>query len=1459
MIEREEIIMKEWAQREKERKRLHIYVMLIAMLTISIFAIRWGMKSEAANLSDIYVTTGGDPFTHVVDGGSVTITNDETLTLNGTENSDVIKWELTDLNQKIVSLENATSKSCNIKISGTGKTPIKATITRGSETKEITCYVEVKWGIDTSNQKVFYRVKDSDKEKVAVLSKDDSSSKYPSSTKISIGLKNANDLTWTSENENVVCIGSTSGTGTQVTGSEAVLNAVGAGKTTIKVDDGTNTATLDVYVLPKIKGIDGQSATNDSYTVDTGAIMETNAHFTSEAEGIKARMQWAIYQYDENRGDYTLLKTSFDEDKASDLIQLKSVSEESRDKLKLIGKAGSYNIKFYPNGLYTEEEIKASKTGTDIGNIKAVTVSVKINSNLGDRNVNLNKGDKLNLAEALNVSLKDLTTKYKVSTYLKNDTSKEVTTPYIKYDRTNQVIEALQETENNFIWINVVEISSQKTVASFDVRIVDNLLLNMSNISLPVGGEMQLFVVTGSYDGELTWKSSDEKYVTVDQNGLIKGIAKTDKDVTITVTQQMSDGSVKVATCKVKVDETIQNLKLSETETKIVEGGTKTITASFTPDRNEAPLKWMSSDTSVFTINVSSDNKSVVVTGVKAGTAILTALNQDNYVAAVCKIDVVSEIESLTLPTDNMTVSLKQEYVRLVAECKPETAANNTLIWKSENPALATVDNEGLVTLKAPGRVRIYVSPSYDPTHSIYAECWLTIKQEAESIALNSHELTVDVGETKGLGYSLAPEGSTTNVTWSSLDETIATINAKGEVTGCKAGKTYIIATTSEGKSDICSVSVTQAATNIEFLEQEITIANGSTYVIPYVLTPEDATSPISWKSMNPEIVSVGENGVITAHKVGETYVMATIADGYSATCKITVTEKSTGITLSKSEIVLENGHSEKIGYVLAPEGATTVLTWKSLDSSIATVDNTGTVVGKKAGSTYIVVTSEDGYSETCKVTVTQQASGISLEMTELTLGVGDSYTVGVTFTPEDSTERLINWSSQNSKIASVNSDGTITGVSVGNTVIFARIASGEMAQIMVAVNNKLGNMTLDKSKKTITVGATFTLKPIFTPSNASNKKVTWSSSNKSVATVSTSGKVKGIKGGTSMITCVSKDGGYTASCFVSVVEKVTSVKLNHTSYKLTVGKNIQLKATVSSNGATNKIVKWTSSNKKVATVNSRGKVTAKKLGTCTIKAKATDGSGEYATCKIRVIRRATRLSISQSYIKLYEGNSRLLKAKVRPSNASNKRVKWSSSNSSIAVVSSKGKVTGVAEGTAKISVKTTDGSNIKATCVVKVEKRVPVTSMTVSASDIVMVKGTSQNASVVISPSDTTDRIRYASDNRSVATVTSKGRIKAIRPGTATIIVSASSGQETSINVTVVGLNKTSITMQQYDSDDLWVEEISDTVKWTSSDPAIARVINGKVVGRKVGRCTITATVRGVKLYCSVRITKIK
>ena len=175
-----------------------------------------------------------------------------------------------------------------------------------------------------------------------------------------------------------------------------------------------------------------------------------------------------------------------------------------------------------------------------------------------------------------------------------------------------------------------------------------------------------------------------------------------------------------------------------------------------------------------------------------------------------------------------------------------------------------------------------------------------------------------------------------------------------------------------------------------------------------------------------------------------------------------------------------------------------------------------------------------------------------------------------------------------------------------------------------------------------------------------------------------------------------------------------------------------------------------------------------------------------------------------------------------------------------------------------EISVETTDGTKLKATCTVEVVEENPVTSMTASAQDMIMVQGTSESASVVISPTNTTDKIKYESDAKSVATVTSKGKITARRPGNATISVTSTSGQQVCINVTVVGLNKTSLSLQQYDSDELWVEEVSDTVKWSSSNPAIARVEGGRVVARKVGTAVITATIHGVKLRCTVKVVKI-
>lgn len=159
--------------------------------------------------------------------------------------------------------------------------------------------------------------------------------------------------------------------------------------------------------------------------------------------------------------------------------------------------------------------------------------------------------------------------------------------------------------------------------------------------------------------------------------------------------------------------------------------------------------------------------------------------------------------------------------------------------------------------------------------------------------------------------------------------------------------------------------------------------------------------------------------------------------------------------------------------------------------------------------------------------------------------------------------------------------------------------------------------VTLNKTTASLMVGQTMNLTATVSPSGA-NKKVTWTSSDTSVATVGSTGKVTGKKAGTATITVRTADGGYTASCKVTVTPKrVTGVKLNKTSLSLKAGATEYLFATVSPSGASGKVT-WTSSNPSVATVSSTGKVTGIKAGTATITAKTVDG-GYTAACKVTV------------------------------------------------------------------------------------------------------------------------------------------------------------------------------------------------------------------------------------------------
>ena len=272
-------------------------------------------------------------------------------------------------------------------------------------------------------------------------------------------------------------------------------------------------------------------------------------------------------------------------------------------------------------------------------------------------------------------------------------------------------------------------------------------------------------------------------------------------------------------------------------------------------------------------------------------------------------------------------------------------------------------------------------------------------------------------------------------------------------------------------------------------------------------------------------------------------------------------------------------------------------------------------------------------------------------------------------------------------------------------------------------------SVTLNKTKESLLKGKTTTLTATINPTNATNKGVTWSSSNNSVATVDQSGKVTAVGKGTATITVTTKDGAKKATCTITVTEEskpvvipVTSVTLNKTKESLLKGKTTTLAATINPSNATNKGVTWSSSNNSVAIVDQSGKVTAVGKGTATITVTTKDG-GKKATCTITVTEESkpvvipvTSVTLNKTKESLLKGKTITLVATINPSNATNKGVTWSSSNNSVATVDQNGKVTAVGKGIATITVTTKDGSK-KATYTITVTE--PVTNTVIQGERV--------------------------------------------------------------------------------------------------------------------------------------------
>ncbi len=420
----------------------------------------------------------------------------------------------------------------------------------------------------------------------------------------------------------------------------------------------------------------------------------------------------------------------------------------------------------------------------------------------------------------------------------------------------------------------------------------------------------------------------------------------------------------------------------------------------------------------------------------------------------------------------------------------------------------------------------------------------------------------------------------------------------------------------------------------------------GGSETLTATVAPADATNQkVTWKSDKPEIATVDANGKVTGVKAGEATITVTTEDGgKTATCKVTVSETSvavTGVTLSKTVLTLETGASETLTASIAPKDATNQkVSWKSDKPEIATVDASGKVTGVKAGTATITVTTEDGgKTATCKVTVSDKeikVTGVTLNKATLSLIAGASETLTATVAPADAANKKVTWKSSNAAVATVDAAGKVTAVKAGEaTITVTTEDGGKTATCKVTVSETsvaVTGVTLNKTALTLNIGASETLTATVKPDDATNKALTWKSSDETVATVDATGKVTGKKIGTATITATARDGsGVSGSCTVTVLSTVKKVTV--TPANLTLGKNksYTLTATVDAQPGTDTGVTWTSSDTTIATVDATGKVTATdKVGTVTITATSKADPAKKGTCTIKVSGDQTDIGYSE-------------------------------------------------------------------------------------------------------------------------------------------------------------------------------------------------------------------------------------
>ena len=766
----------------------------------------------------------------------------------------------------------------------------------------------------------------------------------------------------------------------------------------------------------------------------------------------------------------------------------------------------------------------------------------------------------------------------------------------------NGEVKALAEGVSTITAVAGGKTGSCTITVSKGIIAVESIELDRQELTMVEGEEFTLKTTVkpdDATDKTVSWSSSDSKIASVDNTGKITAVKEGDATI-------IAKAGEKTAECKVsisakKIDVTM--VMLNKTALAMIVGEEFTLTATIVPDNATVrTVQWSTSDSSIATVE---EGK---VKAIKEGNAKIVAYVDGKTAECDVTVDYIP-VQGITFDKTSLTLYEGEDYT-ITATISPENATYQEITWTTNDPKIATVENgkvfavkKGTATIKAEANGKS-------------ALCQIEVLSSIAEISLDKNELSMIVGDTETLTAIITPADATLRekITWATSDDKVATVDENGKVKAKKEGSAKISAMV-EGKKAECLVTVDYIhVSSIDISQTEATIYIGDAVTLTATLSPSNVTyDTIEWASSNNDVVTVSQTGKVTAVGKGTATVSAK-SDGKEAKCSFTVLVPLASLSFEQNSLTLFKGATSTLSIVKTPSDATLrgEINWSSSNTSVATITEQGLVTAVNKGTANITA-SVDGCTAICSVSVLESVTGISLNTSSATLNKGESITLTYSVIPIGATlQGEVSWVSSDSSVATVDNQGNVKAVGAGTADITVSL-EGYTATCRITVVIPVSSVSLDRTSLALNKGESATLTATVNPSDATDKTVTWKTSNASVVTVA-NGVVKAVGGGTASITVNAS--GKTATCAVNVTVPVASINLNITSKTLKQNETVQLSATVGPNDATDKTVSWASSNTSVAVVDSAGKVKALTEGSSVITAKAGDKT---ATCNITV------------------------------------------------------------------------------------------------------------------------------------------------------------------------------------------------------------------------------------------------